>query len=59
MAKEIVTLEEIAQRLKYSTRYMANNWYKLLPGIKPVKLGVNRNLRFFWDDIEQLLLKDK
>lgn len=59
MAREIVDLETIAQRLKYSVGYLRNNWSKLLPGIRPVKLGPNRAIRFFWEDIEKLLLKDK
>jgi hypothetical protein len=59
MARELVTIEEAAQRLKYSISYFRNNWFKLLPGVRPVKLGPNRAVRFLWDEIEKLLLQPK
>lgn len=59
MAKELVTIEEAAQQLKYSVSYFRNTWSKLLPGIKPVKLGPNRSIRFFWEDILALLNQPK
>lgn len=59
MAREIVDIETVAQRLKYSVSYMRNSWSKLLPWVRPVKLGPNRAIRFFWEDIEKLLLKEK
>ncbi len=59
MAREIVDIETVAQRLKYSVSYMRNNWPKLLSGVRPVKLGPNRAIRFFWEDILELLSKPK
>lgn len=60
MAREIVDLETIAKRLKYSVKYLQNDWPKLLPGIRPLKLGANRRrILFFWDDIEKLLTEEK
>lgn len=60
MAREIVDLKTIAQRLKYSVKYLENDWPRLLPGIRPLKLGPNRRrILFFWDDIEKLLTKEK
>ena len=60
MKKELVDIKTIAKRTGYSLRYIRNNWPQLLPGIKPLKLGPNRRrILFFWEDIEELLLKDK
>lgn len=53
--KEIVDIKTVAVRLNYSPGYFRNNWPKLLPGIKPIKLGLNRSIRFFWEDIESFL----
>jgi len=57
--KEYVTLEEIAQRLKYSTQYLRNHWPTILAGIKPLKLQANRRTLFCWQDIEKLLASPK
>ncbi|MFA5350262.1 MAG: hypothetical protein WC357_02890 [Candidatus Omnitrophota bacterium] len=60
MAREIVDLKTIAQRLKYSVKYLQNDWPRLLPGIRPLKLKANcRKSLFYWDDIEKLLIKEK
>ena len=60
MAREIVDLETIAQRLKYSVKYLQNDWPKLLPGVRPLKLKANcRRILFLWDDIEKILMKEK
>jgi len=59
MPRELVDLETIAQRLGYSLKYMQNSWPELLVGIQPLKLGVNRAIRFYWEDIEKLLLQPK
>ncbi len=60
MTREIVDLKTIAQRLKYSTKYLQNDWPRLLPGIRPLKLKANcRRLLFYWDEIEKLLTKEK
>lgn len=59
MVGELVDLRTIAQRIRYSEKYLRNHWPELLFGIKPVKLGANRSLRFFWKDVEKLLLQPK
>ncbi len=59
MAREIVDIKIIAERLHYSEKYLTNKWPELLFGIKPIKLGANRSIRFFWDDIEKILMKEK
>ncbi len=59
MPREIVDLKMIAERLGYSRRYLQNRWYALLPGIRPLKLGANRAMRFYWDEVEGLLKQPK
>ncbi|RJO64192.1 MAG: hypothetical protein C4540_04750 [Candidatus Omnitrophota bacterium] len=59
MIREVVDIKTIASRLRYSENYLRNKWPELLMGIRPVKLGANRALRFFWDDVEKLLLQPK
>lgn len=59
MSRELVDIKTIAQRLRYSTHYFQNHWPRLLPGVRPVKLGVNRSIRFYWDDIKKLLTQPK
>jgi hypothetical protein len=60
MARELVDLKTIATRLHYSEKYLRNNWYRLLPGVRPAKLRPDcSRLLFFWDDVEKLLLKEK
>jgi len=59
MTREIVDIKTIAERLSYSEKYLRNKWPQLLVGVKPVKLGANRAIRFFWDDVERLLLQPK
>ena len=59
MAREVVDIKTIAGRLSYSEKYLRNKWPELLSGIKPVKLGANRAIRFFWDEVEGLLVQPK
>jgi len=60
MARELVDIKTIAERTGYSLSYFRNNWYRLLSGVRPVKLRPDcRKILFFWDDIEKLLLKEK
>lgn len=57
--RELVDIKTIAERLKYSIKYVRNHWPRLLSGIKPVKLGANRAIRFYWDEVESLLAQPK
>lgn len=59
MKRELVDIKTVAERTGYSISYFRNSWPQLLSGVKPVKFGPNRKILFFWDDIEQLLLKPK
>jgi hypothetical protein len=59
MPRELVDIKTIAERLKYSVKYVRNNWPELLPGVRPVKLGANRAIRFYWDEVEGLLAQPK
>ena len=59
MARELVDIKTIAQRTGYSIPYFRNKWPQLLQGIRPVKLGANRAIRFYWDEVEGLLRAEK
>jgi len=41
---EYLTIEGVAELIHYSTKYMQNNWHKLLQGIKP--LGIGKKILF-------------
>jgi hypothetical protein len=60
MVRELVDLKTIAQRTHYSTKYLANTWSQVLIGLRPIKFNPRcRKILFYWDEVEQLLNKQK
>jgi predicted DNA-binding transcriptional regulator AlpA len=59
MNKEIVDIKTVAARLGYSVHYVSHHWPQLLQGVKPLKLGPGRNIRFYWQDVQALLESPK
>lgn len=59
MNKEIVTLNTVAERTGYSIKTLQNRWPKMLQGVRPLKLGAGRRLRFYWEDVVRLMESPK
>lgn len=59
MAIEFVDIDTIAERTGYSKKYFHNKWPELLPGVKPIKLGPNRAIRFDWNKVVSFMLQPK
>jgi hypothetical protein len=59
MTPEYVTLGQIAERTHYKRKYLANNWPRILSGVRPHKFPNCQKLLFSWQEVEHLLLQPK
>lgn len=60
-ASDIITLEEVAQLIKYSLQYLNNNYMKLFcdRGVRILRLKPGARPRFYRSDILKLMETQK